>query len=183
MSLNWKRALSALTAIALLLSFAACAKGGTDTASSSDATSSDAAYTDEELAQVAVKIGDDFTITKGDIVDEYDYMVQMYSYYGMSAPTATEDIEAMQDDVISTLVADKIQLYEAKLMGVTLTDDQKADARRRRKSRCNITSNPSVPRRRARVPRMWRPARRRSSRAAGRRRYGYGCGRLPRLCD
>lgn len=127
MSLNWKRALSAMMAIALLLSFAACAKG-TDTASSSDATSSDAAYTDEELAQVAVKIGDDFTITKGDIIDEYDYMVQMYSYYGMSAPTATEDIEAMQDDVISTLVADKIQLYEAKLMGVTLTDDQKADA-------------------------------------------------------
>ena len=128
MSLNWKRALSALLAIALLLSFAACAKGTDNTASSSNATSSDAKYTDEELAQVAVKIGDDFTITKGDILDEYDYMVQMYSYYGMSAPSTTEDIEAMQDDVISTLVADKIQLYEAKLMGITLTDDEKAAA-------------------------------------------------------
>ena len=128
MKLKWKQALSALLAIALMLSFAGCAKGTTNTASSSNATSSDAAYTDEELAQIAVKVGDEYTITKGEILNEYDYMVQMYSYYGMSAPTATEDIEAMQDSVIDTLVSDKIQLYQIKLMGITLTAEEQADA-------------------------------------------------------
>ena len=128
MKLKWKQALSALLAIALMLSFAGCAKGASNTASSSNATSSDAAYTDEELAQVAVKVGDEYTITKGDILDEYDYMVQMYSYYGMSAPSTDEEIEAMQDSVIATLVSDKVQLYQAKLMGITLTDEEQADA-------------------------------------------------------
>ncbi len=128
MKLKWKQALSALLAIALMLSFAGCAKGTDNTASSSNATASDAAYTDEELAQVAVKVGDEYTISKGDIVDEYDYMVEMYTYYGMTAPTTDEDIEAMQDSVIATLVSDKIQLYQAKQLGVTLTDEEQADA-------------------------------------------------------
>ena len=128
MKLKWKQALSALLAIALMLSFAGCAKGTDNTASSSDATASDAAYTDDELAQIAVKVGDEYTITKGDILDEYDYMVQMYTYYGMSAPTTDEDIEAMQDSVIASLVSDKIQLYQTKQMGITLTDEQQADA-------------------------------------------------------
>ncbi|NLI53352.1 MAG: hypothetical protein GX417_03410 [Clostridiales bacterium] len=133
MNNTWKKALAALLAVAMTLSFAACAGKGTDNASasnatSSNATSSDAAeYTDEELAQVAVKIGDKYTITKGDILDEYNYMVQMYSYYGMGAPSTDEDIESMQDSVISTLVSDKIQLYEADLLGVTLSDEEKAD--------------------------------------------------------
>lgn len=135
MSFHWKRALSALLAIALLLSLAACAKGDESTASSSnatssDATASDAEYSDEDLAQIAVRVGDgdEYTITKGDILDEYDYMVQMYSYYGMSTPSTDEDIESMQDSVISTLVSDKIQLYEANLLGVTLSDEEQADA-------------------------------------------------------
>lgn len=127
MKQTWKQALSALLAIALLLSFAGCAKGTDNAASNSNATASNAAYTDEELAQVAVRIGKEETITKGDILDEYDYMVEMYSYYGMSAPTEDADIEAMQDSVISSLVSEKIQLYEAKEMGITLTDEQKAE--------------------------------------------------------
>ena len=126
MKLKWKQALSALLAIALMLSFAACAKNA-DTASNSDATASDAQYSDKELDEVAVKIGKDYTITKGDILDQYNSLVEMYSYYGMSAPTADEDIEAMQDNVVSSLVSEKIQLYEANEMGVTLTDAQKAD--------------------------------------------------------
>lgn len=128
MKFTWKQALSALLAIALMLSFAGCAKTSGDTASNSNATASDAQYSDDELAQVAVKVGEDYTITKGDILDEYDYMVQMYTYYGMSAPSTDADIEAMQDSVISTLVSDKIQLYEAGVLGIVLTEDQKADA-------------------------------------------------------
>ncbi len=127
MNNTWKKALSVLIAVALTLSFAACASKNA-TASASDATASDATATaDPSRDEIAVKIGDGYTITKGDIMDEYDYMVSMYSAYGMSAPTADADVESMQDSVISTLVSDKIQLYEAELLGVTLTDEQKAE--------------------------------------------------------
>ncbi len=140
MNNSWKKALSVLLAVAMTLSFAACAGNSANNASASNATSSDAtssdatssdasAYTDAELAEIAVKIGDsdEFTVTKGDIVDQYDYIVSMYTAYGMSAPSTDEDIEAMQDDVISSLVSDKIQLYEASLLGITLTDEELAD--------------------------------------------------------
>jgi len=50
MKQTWKQALSALLAIALLLSFAGCAKGTDNTASNSNASSSNATYTDAELA-------------------------------------------------------------------------------------------------------------------------------------
>ncbi len=150
MKFSWKKALSVLLAIALTLSFAACAGKEAANASGSNATSSNAtssnatgsdasAYTDEELAQIAVRIGDGdkFTITKGDILDQYDYMVSMYSAYGMSAPSTDADIESMQDDVIDSLVSDKIQLYEADLLGVTLTDEQKADVEKQVEEQMN----------------------------------------------
>lgn len=126
MNNTWKKALSVLIAVALTLSFAACAGKSASSASSSNATSSDATE-DPNSDAIAVKIGDNFTITKGDISDEYDYMVSMYTAYGMTAPTADEDVEAMQDSVISNLVADKIQLYEAQVLGVTLSDEQTAE--------------------------------------------------------
>ena len=126
MKFTWKQAVSALLAIALMLSFAGCAsKSGT--ASNSDATASDAQYSEKELAQVAVKIGKDLTITKGDVIDEYNYLVQMYSYYGMAAPTEDADIEAMQDNAVSSLVSEKVQIYEADQMGIVLTEGEKAD--------------------------------------------------------
>jgi len=123
----WKKALSVSLAMALTLSFAACAKNNANNASGSNATSSNAsAFSDAELEKVAVKVGDEYTITKGDVLDEYNYMVSMYSSYGMAAPTTDEDIEKMQDSVISTLVSDKIQQYEAKTLGVALSADEQA---------------------------------------------------------
>jgi len=116
---HWKRLLCVLLALSLALGAAACSLNDDEEA----ATPGDAA---EDLDQVAVQIGD-YTVTKGDIIDQYDYMVQMYSYYGMSAPTETSEIEAMQDSVISTLVSEKIQLYEADLMGITLSEEEMAD--------------------------------------------------------
>ena len=127
---TWKKALSALIALALTLSFAACGKGATNAsnsnATSSNATSSNAAA-DPERDAVAVKVGDKYTITKGDIADQYEYMVSMYSAYGMSAPSTDEDIAAMQDNVVASLVTEKIKLYEADQLGITLTDEQKAE--------------------------------------------------------
>ena len=133
MNNTWKKALSVLLAVALTLSFAACAGNGTDNASASNATSSNASasnaleYSEADRNEVAVKIGENYSVTKGDIVDQYNYLVSMYTAYGMSAPTTDEDIEAMQDDVISSLVSDKIQLYEADTLGVMLTDEEKAN--------------------------------------------------------
>ncbi len=127
---TWKKALSALIALALTLSFAACGKGATNAsnsnATSSNATSSNAAA-DPERDAVAVKVGDKYTITKGEIADQYEYMVSMYSAYGMSAPSTDEDIAAMQDNVVASLVTEKIKLYEADQLGITLTDEQKAE--------------------------------------------------------
>ena len=45
----------------------------------------------------------------------------------MGTPTEAADIEALQDNVISALVSDKIQLYEAKILDILLTDDEVAD--------------------------------------------------------
>ena len=127
MKFTWKQAVSALLAIALMLSFAGCAKKASGTASNSDATASDAQFSDKELAQVAAKVGKDLTVTKGDVLNRYNSMVEMYSYYGMAAPTADKDIESMQDNAVSSLVAEKVQLYEADLMGVVLTEQEKKD--------------------------------------------------------
>jgi len=123
---KWKQMLAALLAVTLMLSVMGCSlkDDATDTASSSNASSGDAVDNDA----VAVKIGDKYTITRGEIEDAYNYMVQIYSsYYGMSAPTEDADIESMQDSAIASLVSDKIQLYEADKMGVTLTDEEKAE--------------------------------------------------------
>ena len=127
MNNTWKKALSALLAVALTLSFAACGKGANN-ASASNASPSDAAAADPTRDDIAVRIGkgDDYTITKGEIADQYGYMVSMYQQYGMSAPTADADIETMQDDVIASLVTEKLKLYEASQLGITLNDEQKA---------------------------------------------------------
>jgi hypothetical protein len=74
---------------------------------------------------VAVKIGDKYTVTRGDIQEQYDYLLSMYTSYGMSAPTADADIETMQDNVVSGLVGQKILLHEADLMNITLSEDEK----------------------------------------------------------
>ena len=148
MNNSWKKALSVLLAVALTLSFAACAGKGANNASGSNATGSNAtssnatgsdasALSDEELSQVAVKIGDKYTVTKGEILDQYNFMINMYSQYGMTAPSTDEDINAMQDDVISSLVSDKIQLYESDKLGIKLTDAQNADVEKQIEDQMN----------------------------------------------
>lgn len=121
---KWKQMLAALLAVTLMLSVMGCAlkDDATETATSSNASSGDAVDNDA----VAIKIGDKYTITRGEIADAYNYLVQYYSNFGMSAPTEDADIEYMQDSAIELLVTDKIQLYQADLMGITLTDEEKA---------------------------------------------------------
>ncbi len=128
MKFNWKHALAVLLAAVLMLSVMGCSLKDDESATATSSDASAAADTDDDRDQIAVKVGDDYTITKGEIADQYDYMVQMYSYYGMGTPTDDADIESLQDSIIASLVSDKIQLYEANLLGIVLTDDELAAA-------------------------------------------------------
>ncbi|MBA4347869.1 MAG: hypothetical protein C0413_03355 [Clostridiales bacterium] len=121
MNNTWKKAVSVLIAVALTLSFAACGKGA------NNASNSNAADPNRDKIAVRIGKGDDFTITKGEIEDQYGYMVSMYAQYGMSAPSVDEDIETMQNDVIASLVIEKLKLYQTGQLGIILTSEQTAD--------------------------------------------------------
>ena len=123
MNNTWKKALSALIAVALTLSFAACSKGANNT------TASNATASDASRSEIAARIGksDEFTVTKGEVEDQYNGIVSMYQQYGMGAPTVDEDIETMQDDVIATLVVEEMKLYQAQQLGVQLSDEKTAE--------------------------------------------------------
>lgn len=128
MKFKWKHALAATLAAVLMLSVMGCSLKDDETTTATDSDASADVDTAADRDQIAVKIGDDYTITKGEIADQYDYMVQMYSYYGMGTPTDDADIESLQDSVISSLVSDKIQLYEAGVLDILLTDEEVAAA-------------------------------------------------------
>ncbi|GEM_PF-2566854 len=123
MNNTWKKALSALIAVALTLSFAACSKGANNT------TASNATASDASRSEIAARIGksDEFTVTKGEVEDQYYGIVSMYQQYGMGAPSVDEDIETMQDDVIATLVVEEMKLYQAHQLGVQLSDEKTAE--------------------------------------------------------
>ncbi|MDO4571768.1 MAG: peptidyl-prolyl cis-trans isomerase [Clostridia bacterium] len=78
-------------------------------------------------AEVAVTVGGKYDITKGEIIDQYEYLVSMYEYYGMSAPTADADIETMQDSAVEGLVLSKLLLYKAEEAGIALSEEQIAE--------------------------------------------------------
>ncbi len=111
------KTLSALLAALMLAAFAGCS------------LREDQGEAEEpDRNEVAVRVGDEYEITRGEIADQYDYYVQLYTYYGMSAPSTDEEIEAMQDNVVASLVSEKLKLYQAKQMGITLTDELKKQA-------------------------------------------------------
>ena len=85
------------------------------------------AYSEKERSKVAVTVGGKYDITKGEIIDQYEYLLNMYQYYGMEAPIEDADIESLQDSVISDLVSSKILLYQAEQLGITLDDMKKAE--------------------------------------------------------
>lgn len=120
MKRTFKRLSAILLASLMLAALAGCALREKEPA---DAETTDGgAYTTEELQQVAVQVGN-YTITKGDLIDQYDYLAQMYSYYGQPTPTTDAEIEALQDNALDALLMEKVLLYQADLMGVTLDAD------------------------------------------------------------
>ena len=116
------RMLAVALCVALALGTAACG----EQAAQDEATPTPAQAADRDA--VAVQIGEDFTVTYGEVADYYDYIVSMMSYYGVSAPTADADIESYQDEAVDGLVAQKKQLYFAKQLGLDeLTADEEAE--------------------------------------------------------
>ncbi len=72
---------------------------------------------------VAVTLGD-LTITAGEIEDAYDSYMQMYSYYGMTAPTDDASIHEYTQTVVEGLLAQKVPLWKAQQLGVELSPEE-----------------------------------------------------------
>ena len=121
-----KRRITRMLAVALCVALALGAAACGEQAAQDEATPTPAQAADRDA--VAVQIGEDFTVTYGEVADYYDYIVSMMSYYGVSAPTADADIESYQDEAVDGLVAQKKQLYFAKQLGLDeLTADEEAE--------------------------------------------------------
>lgn len=122
MKKNLVKLTALLMALVMALALGACQL---QEETAKDNLSGDAADDGADNDAVAVSIGDKYNITRGEIAEQYDSLVAMYSAYGMGTPTEDADIESMQDAVVDGLVSQKILLYQADLMGITLTDDEK----------------------------------------------------------
>lgn len=121
-----KRRITRMLAVALCVALALGAAACGEQAAQDEATPTPGQAADRDA--VAVQIGEDFTVTYGEVADYYDYIVSMMSYYGVSAPTADADIESYQDEAVDGLVAQKKQLYFAKQLGLDeLTADEEAE--------------------------------------------------------
>lgn len=74
-----------------------------------------------DMAEVVATVGDT-KITKGDVINVYNYQVEytnaMYSYYGMSM--TKEDVETLKDDVIEYYI--ELELLKQKAAELGLTD-------------------------------------------------------------
>lgn len=121
-----KRRITRMLAVALCVTLALGAAACGEQQTQDGATPAPGQAADRDA--VAVQIGEDFTVTYGEVADYYDYIVSMMSYYGVSAPTADADIESYQDEAVDGLVAQKKQLYFAKQLGLDeLTADEEAE--------------------------------------------------------
>lgn len=121
-----KRRITRMLAVALCVVLALGAAACGEQQAQDGATPAPGQAADRDA--VAVQIGEDFTVTYGEVADYYDYIVSMMSYYGVSAPTADADIESYQDEAVDGLVAQKKQLYFAKQLGLDeLTADEEAE--------------------------------------------------------
>ena len=69
----------------------------------------------------------DFTVTVGEVRSSYNTVIEYMGYYGVSAPTTAEEIGQYRDMVIEDLLSAKVLPWKAKQMGVTLTEEKRAE--------------------------------------------------------
>ena len=123
-----KKFIAILVCAVMLFGLVACNEDGTideqkvsevitqAQAAAASAEGSSSAKAELDRDAVAVKVGDR-EITAGEIQDSYEQYVEMYEYYGYSAPDNDADIETLQDQIVDGLVADEIKLYKAQELG------------------------------------------------------------------
>lgn len=70
---------------------------------------------------VAVELGD-VQITAGEIEDMYNSYIELFSYYGTSAPTDEESIAEYVQMSIEDLLTERLPIWKAKETGVELTE-------------------------------------------------------------
>lgn len=110
-----KAGVSLILAAGMLLAFAGC--------SLKDEASGDKFADDEVVA----KVGDE-EITLGEFREIFDYYLGYYQSYGYDPTTSQDGLEAFQDDIMNTLLREKVVPYQAKkLLGDKLTDEQQAE--------------------------------------------------------
>lgn len=137
MKQTMKKGIALAIALAMILALAGCAlqdaPDPADPAQPAAAADSAApavvgsADSEEERGRIAAQVGG-YTVTKGDVIDEYNNMLTQYSYYGMAAPTADTDIETLQDAALEGLVGEKVLLYQAEQLGILPLDAEAAAA-------------------------------------------------------
>lgn len=88
-----------------------------------DAPKADAPKADRSA--VAVTLGDE-VITAGEIEDNYNSYMQMFSYYGMSAPTDEASINEYVDMVVEDLLTQRLPMWKAAQLGIALSSAELA---------------------------------------------------------
>ena len=84
-----------------------------------------------DMAEVVAVVGDT-KITKGEVIDEYEYeiayMNYLYSYYGMGE-LSDDEIESIKDSVIETYIEQELLTQKAKELNLTdFSDESFAEA-------------------------------------------------------
>lgn len=79
-----------------------------------------------DMAEVVATVGD-AKITKGEVIDNFNYQVEymntMYAYYGLGSLT-NEDIETLKDDVLEVYIINEIMRQKAAELGLTDFSDE-----------------------------------------------------------
>lgn len=117
-------ALSLLLAAALLLTSVGCLVKEEATVTDTQTVAA------HDRDATAVTLGS-IKITAGEVEDMYNSYIEMFSYYGMTAPTDDDSISEYVQYAIEGLLADAVYQWKAEQMGLVLTDAelQEVDAR------------------------------------------------------
>ncbi len=78
---------------------------------------------------LAAKVGE-VEITTRQLENAYANYSSYASYYGYSL-TTEEGVESYQDYLLDQMIREEIAVYQAKQAGITLTDEEKADAKKK----------------------------------------------------
>ena len=74
---------------------------------------------------VAVTLGD-LTFTAGEVEDMYNSYIDLFSYYGMSAPTDEQTIAEYVQMAVEALISSKVPIWKAAEKGIVLTEEELA---------------------------------------------------------